>query len=269
MIKKKWLLLLLFFVAGICSYSYEPKEIDGDVNVVSIWEDGHSTDFEDESSGLLLSSEATCEMQQIQEFNPDEFIAPEYPEDGTAYVEINNNEPYFTNEEKQCIDEFEFYSDLDELGRCGYAFANISPYTMPTEERGEIGHIRPSGWHTVKYNGLVEGNYLYNRCHMIGFQLAGENANEKNLITGTRYLNVVGMLDFENEVANYVRETGNHVLYRVTPIFEDDNLVAAGVLMEAWSVEDNGEGVCFNVYCFNIQPGIVIDYETGESRLEE
>ena len=138
---------------------------------------------------------------------------------------------------------------------------------MPTEERGTIGQVRPSGWHTVKYNGVVDGNYLYNRCHLIGYQLAGENANELNLITGTRYLNMIGMLEFENTVSAYVEETNNHVLYRVTPIFEDDNLVAKGVEMEAWSVEDKGVGICFNVFCYNVQPGIEIDYATGESWL--
>lgn len=152
------------------------------------------------------------------------------------------------------------------MGRCGVAFANICIDIMPTEERGEIGMIKPSGWHTVKYD-VVDGKYLYNRCHLIGYQLAGENANPKNLITGTRYLNVEGMLPFENEVADYVKESNNHVLYRVTPIFESDNLVASGVQMEAYSVEDNGEGICFNVFCYNVQPGIVIDYATGESYL--
>lgn len=146
-------------------------------------------------------------------------------------------------------------------------YANICPEIQPTEERGAIGQVRPSGWHTVKYNGVVDGNYLYNRCHLIGYQLAGENANELNLITGTRYLNMIGMLEFENTVSAYVEETNNHVIYRVTPIFEGDNLVAKGVEMEAWSVEDRGAGVCFNVFCYNVQPGIEIDYATGDSWL--
>jgi DNA-entry nuclease len=140
---------------------------------------------------------------------------------------------------------------------------------MPTQERGAIGNVRPSGWHTVKYNDLIDGNYLYNRCHLIGYQLAGENDNEKNLITGTRYLNVEGMLPYENQVAEYVQATDHHVLYRVTPIFEGENLVASGVLMEAWSVEDQGAGVCFCVYVYNCQPGIVIDYATGDSWRDE
>ncbi len=189
--------------------------------------------------------------------------------DGNAYVEINDNIPDFTDEDKKQLDAFETYSNLDSLGRCQVAYANICQEIMPTEERGSIGQIRPSGWHTVKYNDIIDGNYLYNRCHLIGYQLAGENANEKNLITGTRYLNIIGMLEFENEVGNYVRTTDNHVLYRVTPIFEGDNLVADGVQMEAWSVEDNGKGICFNVFCYNVQPGIDIDYSTGESHVAQ
>ena len=187
---------------------------------------------------------------------------PAYTDD--AYVEINGNVPYFTDSELSTT-SYEYYSDLDSLGRCGVCVANIGPDLMPTEERGQIGNIKPTGWHTVKYSEIIEGNYLYNRCHLIGFQLAGENDNEKNLITGTRYLNMDGMLPFENMVADYVTETGNHVLYRVTPIFEGDNLVADGVLIEAESVEDNGSGILFNVFCYNVQPGIVIDYATGDS----
>lgn len=186
-----------------------------------------------------------------------------------AYIYINNNIPDFSNEDKENLEAFESYGELDYLGRCSTAYANICRELMPTEERQEIGSIKPTGWHTVKYNDIIDGNYLYNRCHLIGYQLAGENANEKNLITGTRYLNVVGMLEFENIVSNYVQNTDNHVLYRVTPWFEGENLVAAGVQMEAWSVEDNGEGVCFNVFCYNVQPGIEIDYATGESRAIE
>ena len=186
---------------------------------------------------------------------------PEYS--GNAYVYINNNIPFF-EEVDLTTTSYEKYSDLDSLGRCGVAIANIGQDLMPTEERGSIGSVKPTGWHTVRYQG-IDGNYLYNRCHLIGYQLSGENANEKNLITGTRYLNVEGMLPFENMVADYVEETNNHVLYRVTPIFEGDNLLASGVLIEAKSVEDNGAGIQFNVYCYNVQPGIEIDYETGDS----
>lgn len=190
---------------------------------------------------------------------------PEYS--GKPYTEVLNNVPQFTEEDKQ-RSTFEEYSNLDSLGRCGVAFALISEETMPTEKRGSIGEVKPSGWHTVRYNGVVEGNYLYNRCHLIGYQLAGENANPKNLITGTRYLNTEGMLPFENEVAEYVENTGNHVLYRVTPIFDGSNLVASGVQMEALSVEDDGKGISFDVYCYDVQPEINIDYATGDSSLE-
>ena len=193
-------------------------------------------------------------------FNLDEI--PEFSD--LPYVFINENTPFF-EESDYTVEPFENYSDLDVLGRCGVAYANICKELMPTEKRGEIGSVKPTGWHTVRYDDLIEGKYLYNRCHLIGYQLAGENANEKNLITGTRYLNVIGMLPFENEVADYVQETENHVLYRVTPIFQGENLVASGVQMEGYSVEDNGEGICFNVYVYNNQPGITIDYVTGES----
>lgn len=188
---------------------------------------------------------------------------PQYS--GQAYYVVNNNTPAFADSDKTRTDAFETYSELDGLGRCGVAYANICKEIMPTEERGEIGQIRPSGWQTVKYNDLIDGNYLYNRCHLIGYQLAGENANEKNLITGTRYLNVTGMLPFENAVADYVTKTNNHVLYRVTPIFEGNNLVASYVQIEAWSVEDNGAGIRYNVLCYNVQPGITIDYSNGNS----
>lgn len=183
---------------------------------------------------------------------------------GTPYYILNDNQPLF-GEEDLTTEAFESYSELDAQGRCGVAYANICVEIMPDEERQSIGLVKPSGWHTVKYNDLIEGNYLYNRCHLIAYQLAGENANEKNLITGTRYLNVQGMLPFENMVADYVKETKNHVLYRVTPVFDNENLVASGVEMEAMSVEDNGQGICFHVYVYNCQPGIVIDYKTGES----
>ena len=173
------------------------------------------------------------------------------------------NVPYFIQEEKT-TDPFEIYSQLDSLGRCGAAYANVCRELMPTEERGSIGSVKPSGWQTAKYDS-VDGKYLYNRCHLIGFQLTGENANKENLITGTRYLNIEGMLPFENMVADYVKETGNHVLYRATPIFTGDNLVADGVLMEGYSVEDEGEGISYCIYAYNAQPGIAIDYATGES----
>lgn len=186
---------------------------------------------------------------------------------GSAYAVLNSNQPYFQQHELSTA-ELESYSGLDALGRCGAAFANVSPQSMPTEERGSIGQVKPSGWHTVRYD-CVDGQYLYNRCHLIGYQLAAENANVKNLITGTRYLNMEGMLPFENMVADYVEETGNHVAYRVTPVFHSDDLLASGVLMEGYSIEDQGEGICFCIFAYNVQPGVTIDYRTGESRLSE
>lgn len=189
---------------------------------------------------------------------------PAYGE--SPYTEVNSNIPYFT-EADYTTTSFESYADLDSLGRCVVAYACIGEDIMPTEERGEIGQVKPSGWQTVRYDDLVDGNYLYNRCHLIGYQLSGENANTSNLITGTRYLNIQGMLPFENMVADYVHETKNHVLYRVTPVFDGDNLLANGVLMEGYSVEDEGTGICFCVYAYNAQPGVQIDYATGNSEL--
>lgn len=190
---------------------------------------------------------------------------PEYT--GSAYTVLNDNIPDFP-EEDFTEESFETYSDMDSLGRCGVAYANIGEDLMPTIKRGSIGQVKPSGWHTVKYDS-VDGKYLYNRCHLIGYQLTAENANEKNLITGTRYLNTEGMLPFENMVADYIKETGNHVLYRVTPMFDGNNLVATGVQMEAESVEDKGDGILYNVFCYNIQPGITIDYKSGDSSESE
>ena len=213
---------------------------------------------------LLLCLLVSCApAQQAPSYTLDEL--PAYA--GEPYVTLEENTPSFPDGDKTST-AFERYSQLDYFGRCGAAYANVGPETMPTEERGSIGQVKPSGWQTVKYD-CVDGKYLYNRCHLIGFQLTGENANKQNLITGTRYMNVDGMLPFENMVADYVKETENHVLYRVTPFFEGENLVASGVQLEAKSVEDQGEGVCFNVYVYNCQPGVVIDYATGESRLEE
>jgi len=184
---------------------------------------------------------------------------------GLPYVVLNNNTPDFS-EQEITVQPYEFYSELDAQNRCGYTMACIGRELMPTEERGSIGQVKPSGWQTVKYD-CVDGKYLYNRCHLIGFQLTGENANERNLITGTRYLNIEGMLPFENMVADYIKETGNHVIYRVTPDFRGNEMVARGVRMEAISVEDGGEGICFHIYAYNNQPGIRIDYATGESVL--
>lgn len=221
-----------------------------------------------EDSSGALDSKDKVDGPQEDLVNNNSYVSldaiPAY--DGKAYVAVNNNEPFFTDSDMTTT-AFENYSDLDSLGRCGVAYANICKDIMPTEERGKIGMIKPSGWHTVKYD-VIKDRYLYNRCHLIGYQLAGENANPKNLITGTRYLNVEGMLPFENLVADYVNNTGNHVLYRVTPMFSGSNLVANGVLIEAKSVEDNGGGILFNVYCYNVQPGVGINYENGDSWLD-
>ncbi len=191
---------------------------------------------------------------------------PEWSE-GTPWVEINGNRPFFTDEELSSRST-EQYSPLDSLGRCGTAYAVVGTDLMPTEDRGSIGSVKPSGWQSVKYD-FVDGRYLYNRCHLIGYQLTAENANEENLITGTRYLNIEGMLPFENMVADFVKETDSHVAYRVTPVFAGDELVARGVLMEGQSVEDGGEGICFCVFAYNVQPGVAIDYATGESTAAE
>lgn len=207
--------------------------------------------------GGVTGSSSGSAVQSLSE-------VPEY--NGEEYVVIHDNEPDFT-EDELTTKSYETYSELDRYDRCGVAMACVGTDIMPTEKRGNIGQVKPSGWQTVKYD-IVDGKYLYNRCHLIGYQLTGENANEKNLITGTRFFNVDGMLPFEDMVADYVKETDNHVLYRVTPVFEGENLVASGVQMEAYSVEDEGEGICYNVYVYNVQPGIEIDYATGDSWLE-
>lgn len=215
----------------------------------------------------LAHSDAAVEVPALTmpAFKPTD--APRFK--GNPFVAVNGNVPYFTTNQVT-TDSYEYYSPLDSLGRCGITVATIGQDMMPTEDRESISSVKPSGWQSASYDtSIVSGGYLYNRAHLIGFQLCGENANEKNLITGTRYLNIDGMLPFENMVADYVKETGNHVLYRVTPIYTGNNLVAEGVLMEGWSVEDNGDGVCFCVYAYNVQPGIDIDYATGESRLSD
>ena len=220
---------------------------------------------------LAVGITAISNFRKSSGSNSSEFSSYDIPTyDSQVYEVLNNNVPYFAPDEYG-ITVFEEYSDLDAYGRCGVAFANICHEIMPTEPRGEIGQIKPSGWNQEKYPGVVDSEppYLYNRCHLIGFQLAGENDNEKNLITGTRYFNVEGMLPFENAVRNYVDETDNHVLYRVTPVYDGDNLVASGVIMEAWSVEDNGKGLSFNVYVYNVQPGVIINYSDGSSQLQK
>lgn len=216
------------------------------------------------SQGQQTESSAPTEITTASSFSLSD--VPAYS--GKAYISVNGNVPYFTAAELT-TQSFETYSDLDSLGRCGVTYACIGKDLMPTKERGSIGMVKPTGWHTVRYDDLVDGKYLYNRCHLIGYQLTGENANTQNLITGTRYLNIEGMLPFENMVADYIQETNNHVLYRVTPIFEGNNLLANGVLMEGYSVEDKGAGVSYCVFAYNVQPGIEIDYATGESKLAD
>ena len=244
--KKLRLLVSALLIAVImtgCSVAtnVSKEDIKGAINLVS-----------DIVKGTNSSS---YDMSSIPEFNGKD-----------AYVVLNNNEPNFTKED-MTTKSFEKYSKLDNLGRCGVAFANVGKDIMPTEERGSIGQVKPSGWQTIKYD-IVDGKYLYNRCHLIGYQLTGENANRENLVTGTRYLNIDGMLDFENDIADYVKKTGNHVLYRVAPIFQGSELVCRGVQMEALSVEDNGKGIKFNVFAYNAQPGVGIDYSTGKSKLK-
>ncbi len=217
------------------------------------------------ASVLLVAVALLCQWLTQRQAAPDHAVSvdqvPAYS--GKPYVVLNGNTPSFQPQELE-TDAYEYYSDLDSLGRCGYTMACIGRETMPTEDRESISSVKPTGWVQNRYD-FVDGESLYNRCHLIGFQLTGENANKQNLITGTRSLNVEGMLPFENMVADYIKETGNHVLYRVTPIFEGNELVARGVQMEGWSLEDGGEGICFHVYCYNNEPGVVIDYATGEN----
>ena len=249
--KKK--LLSFFVILILAAAGYLGREVTNQDIIQprsNISQNTNTEGIEETNRDLSTKTTTSFDLTSIPNFN------------GTdPYYVVNDNQPYFTDDE-YTTDVFENYSELDSLGRCGVAYANVCQKLMPTEKRGNIGMVKPTGWHTVKYD-CVDGKYLYNRCHLIGFQLAGENANEKNLVTGTRYLNVDGMLPFENMVADYVKETNHHVLYRVTPIFEGDNLLASGVLMEAASVED--DEIRFNVYVYNVQPGVNIDYATGDS----
>lgn len=253
-------LILLVFVPSLFSK-------DGDGNGIT----EYSTQISVEDSTKQSQTETGTKKEEIfttasssvssERFKVDLKSIPKFK--NKPYTVINNNVPTFS---KNIISDkdYEYYAPLDSLGRCTYAVASVGKKLMPTEKRGAIGSVKPTGWHTVKYD-FVDGKYLYNRCHLIGYQLSGENANRQNLITGTRYLNVEGMLPFENMVADYVKETNNHVMYRVTPVYDGNDLLATGVQMEAYSVEDDGDGICFNVFCYNVQPGVKIDYSTGES----
>lgn len=273
------ILLLILFTAGIGGQAGKRSqpELDktNDSVIFEVSSGGHAEDSavskaekqdQEEESALQEQTkdlEKSASDTTIQTLSVDEI--PAYS--GQAAIEINQNVPGFT-ESDYTTEAFEQYSPLDGLGRCGIAYACVGEEIMPTEERGAIGMVKPSGWHTVKYD-FVDGKYLYNRCHLIAYMLSGENANTENLITGTRYMNTEGMLPYENQVADYVHDTGNHVLYRVTPLYEGDNLVASGVEIEASSVEDKGKSLSFHVYCYNVQPGVTIDYATGDSALAE
>jgi DNA-entry nuclease len=263
------ILLALSFLLSFVGCDVQPLDSESVNSELSLLMESVS----DESSGFETSSESSNETSkpdknEVTSGENQKFDLSKIPAfSGYPFAVVNDNIPSFSESELTTT-SYEFYSELDSLGRCGYTIASVGKDIMPTEDRGNIGMVKPTGWHTVKYDN-VDGKYLYNRCHLIGFQLTGENANVKNLITGTRYMNVDGMLPFENMIADYVKETNNHVAYRVTPIFEGNNLLATGVLMEAFSVEDEGEGICFNVFCYNVQPDITIDYKTGESKLAE
>lgn len=264
--------IALSLVSGFCLWGCVPEGLSStsekeDVPVISTEATVSVTNTEQTKTTTFITS-STSTTEPVTTTVKIEAVAPTFslsdvPEySGSPYIEINNNIPFFTEYPTQ---SFEIYSPLDSLGRCGVAYANISVELMPTEKRREIVAIKPSGWHTANYSDLIEDIYLYNRCHLIGYQLAGENDNKLNLITGTRYLNIEGMEPFENKVANFVKSYDAHVLYRVTPEFDGDNLVASGVLMEAYSLDDNGAGIQFCVYCYNVQPNIGINYADGES----
>ena len=267
---KKRSILIVSLLLAICMLfsgcgldTTEPDE-SGQSQISSTTSDVSSDSLEkDESSDISAPSNNTEASKPTQSDSKPISLDSIPAYSGKAFVSLNNGNPSFTKSELT-TKSYEYYSPLDNLGRCGVVHACIGQDIMPTEERGSIGMVKPTGWHTVKYD-CVDGKYLYNRCHLIGYQLTGENANEENLITGTRYMNVTGMLPFENQVADYVKETGNHVMYRVTPLYKGNNLLAHGVQMEAYSVEDYGDGICFNVFVYNVQPQITIDYATGES----
>lgn len=262
-------------VDGVCIYSFDDKivlegcQLQSNEKVERTQEEPAPAEIEEATEDAAVEDDPAQEpvrtIANMQEYF-DLAAVPAYS--GEPFVAINDNIPFF-EETDMATDSYELYSDLDAQGRCGTCVACIGTDLMPVTERGEIGDVKPSGWNQEKYPGIVDGNFLYNRCHLIGYQLTGENDNVKNLITGTRYMNVEGMLPFENMVADYIKETDNHVMYRVTPVFAENDMLASGVLMEAKSVEDNGDGILFCVYCYNVQPGITIDYADGSSCLDE
>lgn len=260
---------IALLVSG-CDFVNQAIESAADSALASVSEEGDkiiaSVSEEGESVIASVSDEVTPSDTAWPSYGVGEFdLAEAWASEGDVVI-LNDNIPYFSEEDKQRTDAFEEYSELDDLGRCGVAYANVCVELQPTEARGEIGSVKPSGWHSVKYPELISDKYLYNRCHLIGFQLAGENANPKNLVTGTRYLNVTLMLPYENAVDDFLETNPDmHILYRVTPVFDGDDLVCKGLIMEGWSVEDNGDGVCFCIFVKNVQPGITIDYATGDS----
>lgn len=259
-----YLLIVAILIAGVWHSSDSTDNSDYDASLQSAYESVSRVLFEENST--IFESDSTADT--IGNTYSESISLSEIPAySGRPYIAINDNQPDFDFDNLSAT-AYESYADLDRLGRCGVAEAILGKETMPAddEERGTISGVYPSGWEQENYD-CVDGGYLYNRCHLIGWQLSCENANEKNLITGTRYMNTEGMLPFENMVADYIRETGNHIAYRVTPVYDGNNLVASGVQVEAYSIEDNGDGICFNIYCYNVQPSIVIDYATGESRL--
>ncbi|MDD5986504.1 MAG: DNA/RNA non-specific endonuclease [Eubacteriales bacterium] len=247
-----WLMALL--VAAACTFTGCSGTADGGSDADSAKAPRQQTEQQAETSSDTSAQTAVKDDISLSDI-------PAYS--GSPYVEIDGNEPDFSAS-RLTTKEFETYGALDDQGRCTTAYVNVSEETMPTEERGSIGMIKPTGWHTIRYD-FVDGKYLYNRCHLVAHELAGEDANEENLITGTRYLNIEGMLPFENEVADYVKSTGNHVIYEVTPVFKGSEQLARGVHMEAESVEDKGKGISFNIYCYNVQPGVHINYRNGDS----
>ncbi|MBQ9058120.1 MAG: DNA/RNA non-specific endonuclease [Atopobiaceae bacterium] len=246
---------VILLVVLLSSCKYQPDVI-GVLKELEAVESTSASSADNSTEIVVLTDDSLNNSLSLEAFPP---------YSGEASVEVNGGEPSFSPDDLQ-RESFETYSALDSLGRCGPAYALIGPETMPHTKRESIGMIKPSGWQIAQYD-WIDGRYLYNRCHLIAFSLAGENDNELNLITGTRTMNAVGMLNYEEQVANYVRETNNHVLYRVTPMFEGDNLIASGVLMEAESVEDAGKGICFCVWCYNVEPGVVIDYATGNNMI--
>lgn len=262
--QRKWMALLLTIAMSMSIATGCGALDDAGVDQNDKFTNSAASEQSVEAAEEAVNNDRTVDIAATADvFVPEQ--VPSYT--GAAFTVVHDNVPYFA-ESDLTTESYETYAPLDNLGRCGVAMACVGQDLMPTEKRGSIGQVKPSGWRMAKYDN-VDGKYLYNRCHLIGYQLSGENANECNLITGTRYLNMEGMLPFENMVADYVKETGNHVLYRVTPVFAGNDLVANGVLMEAYSVEDKGEGICYCVYAYNVQPGIGIDYATGESHLAD